>query len=134
MKLLATVLSHFLCFLISRTRTEKKDERKRSKQIVCLILNKKYFLIFYFNLFCLSKYPHNVFLSLKFISFIHIECCWHSTAVVKTGWAKPRKRKWKTHQTTMPNTLSWWERQHTLLWDWREVEVTQQGRDTSCFV
>ena len=86
-------------------------ERKSTKNIY-----------FCFYLFCSSKCPHNVFF--LYISFIRRECCWHSTAVVKIERTKPRKRKWKTHQTSIPSTLSWWKWQHTLLWDWREVGIT----------
>lgn len=81
-------------------RNNLGKERKSTKNI----------FYFYFYLFCSSKCPHNVFLSFDLLLFIHRECCWHSMAVIKTKWTKPKERKWKVHQTTMSSILSWWER------------------------
>ena len=105
-------------------------EIKCNKQT--LFAKRKQNFSFYKKFACRNLHTAYFFHSFSF--HFHRECYWHSMVVVKIKRTKLRKWKWKTHQTASPSTLSWWKRQHTLLWDWGEVGVTRQCRDTSCSV
>ena len=66
------------------------EGKKANKLFVWFQIKKILFLffIFYFYLFCLVVCPHNVSPSFNFISFIHRECCWYPTIIIKIKQSK----------------------------------------------